>query len=192
MKKLLLILLIMFSVTTFAQQTVAVLPFAFTNDGNPSEQLGKEAQQYLIGLILKKQKHFNVTPLNARVVNVALHKAGITPETFDDYTIKEIADVVHADYILIGTIDKTAEGASTTSGGFDSKNKSDNGKSTTTFGSSTSSTSTKYNADVYISIFKKDGTPIFDKNKGNVFIDDTANSWKNSILWLLRHFPFYK
>lgn len=191
MKKLLLILLVLISATTFSQQTVAILPFGFTVDGNPSPQTGKEAQQYLIGWMLKKQKHFKVTPLNARTVNVALHKAGITPETFDDYTIKEIADVVNADYILIGSIDKSQEGSSTTAGGFDSKNKSSDKKSTTTYGASTSSTSVKYHATVYISIFQKDGTPVFDKNKGNVFIDDTTDSWKNSIIWLVRHFPFY-
>jgi len=189
MKKLIFIFLFLFSITVFAQEKVAILPFSFTNDGNPSIQMGKEAQQYLINWILKKQKHFSVTPLNAREVNVALHKAGITPQTYDDYTIKEIADVVHADYILLGTIDKTAEGVSTTSGGFDSKN---GGKTTNTYGTSTTSTTTKYNADVYISIYKKDGTPVFDQNKGNIFIDNTPNSWKNTLVWLARHFPFYK
>ncbi len=191
MKKLLLILLVLISATTFSQQTVAILPFEFTVDGNPSAQMGKEAQQYLVNYLVKKQKHIKATPLNARTVNVALHKAGITPETYDDYTIKEIAEVVKADYILIGSIDKSQEGSSTTAGGFDSKNKSSDKKSTTTYGSSTTSTSVKYHATVYISIFKKDGTPVFDKNKGNVFIDETTDSWKNSIIWLVRHFPFY-
>ena len=192
MKKLLLIVLILISVSSFAQETVAILPFSFTENGNPSVQMGKEAQQYLINYLVKKQKHFKVTPLNARTVNVALHKAGITPETLDDYTIQEISDVVKADYILLGSIDKTQEGSSTTSGGFDSKNKSSDGKNTTTYGSSTTSTAAKYHATVYISIFKKDGTPVFDENKGNVFIDETTDSWKNSIIWLVRHFPFYK
>ena len=191
MKKLLLIILVLMSVATFAQETVAILPFSFTENGNPSAQMGKEAQQYLINYLAKKQKHLKATPLNARTVNVALHKAGITPQTYDDYTIKEIAKVVNADYILIGSIDKSQEGSSTTVGGFDSKSKSSNGKNTTTYGSSTSSTSAKYHATVYISIFKKDGTPVFDKNKGNVFIDDTTDSWKNSIIWLVHHFPFY-
>ena len=192
MKKILFIISMLFSIVTYAQETVAVLPFNFIENGNPSSQLGKEAQQFLIDYLQKKQKHIKVTPLNARTVNVALHKAGITPDTYDDYTIKEIADIVKADYILIGSITKNQEGSSTTSGGFDSKNKSYNGKNTTTYGSSTSSTTAKYHADVYISIDKKDGTPVFDKNKSNIFIDETTDSWKNSMIWLVRHFPFYK
>ena len=118
-----LILAVFISLSGFAQQTVAVLPFAFTDNGHPSAQLGKEAQQYLIGWLLKKQKHFKVTPLNARTVNVALNKAGITPETFDNYTIQEITEIIKADYILLGSIDKTFEGTSITSGGFESENK---------------------------------------------------------------------
>ncbi len=169
---------------------MAVLPFAFTDNGHPSAQLGKEAQQYLIGWLLKKQKHFKVTPLNARTVNVALNKAGITPETFDNYTIQEITEIIKADYILLGSIDKTFEGTSITSGGFESENK--NGKQTNTYGGSTGTTTNKYHANVYISIFKNDGTPVFDQNKGNVFIDETPDSWKNSIIWLARHFPFYQ
>ena len=35
--------------------------------------------------------------MNARDVNVKLHKAGITPQTLDDYTSKEIAEAIGAD-----------------------------------------------------------------------------------------------
>jgi hypothetical protein len=189
LKSYFILVLLFISSFVMSQETVAILPFTFTENGHISPQKGKEAQQYLIGYILKKQKHFKVTPLNARNVNVALNKADITPENIDNYTIKELAEVVHADYILLGAIDKTLEGASTTSGGFSTKNYS--GKNTNTFGTSTSASTKKYNATVYISIFKSDGTPVFDSNKGNVFIDETPDSWKNSILWLVRHFPFY-
>ena len=189
-KSILFSALLFISTIVVSQETVAILPFTFTENGHVSEQLGKEAQQYLIGYIIKKQKHFKATPLNARNVNVALHKAGITAANIDDYTIKEIADVIHADYILLGSIDKSLEGASTTSGGFDSKHR--NGSTTNTYGGSSTSSSNKYSATVYISIFKSDGTSLFDSNKGNVFIDETADSWKNSIIWLTRHFPLYK
>jgi hypothetical protein len=185
-----LVFIIAFSLISFSQETVAVLPFSFTDNGHLSLQEGKEAQQYLITYIQKKQKHFKVTPLNARNVNVALNKAGITPENIDNFTIKEISDVVNADYFLLGSIDKSIQGTSSTDGGF--ANTNTNGKNKTSYGVSSGTTTNKYHATVYISIFKSDGTPVFDKNKGNVFIDDTPDSWKNSILWLVRHFPFYK
>jgi hypothetical protein len=189
--KILITAFILFlSTIAISQETVAILPFTFTENGHLSEQQGKEAQQYLIGYITKKQKHFKATPLNARNVNVALHKAGITTANFDDFTIQELSNVVHADYILLGSIDKSLEGANTTSGGFDSEHR--NGSTTNTYGGSSTSSSNKYSATVYISIFKSDGTSLFDSNKGNVFIDETADSWKNSIIWLSRHFPLYK
>ena len=130
--------------------------------------------------------------MNARDVNVALHKAGITVETLDNYTIKEIADVVHADYILLGSIDKTLEGSNTTGGGFESTNVKNNNSGTNSYGAVSSSTTNQYQATVYISIFKNDGTSLYDQNKGNVFIDTAPDSWKNSIVWMVRHFPFYK
>ena len=191
MKKLLLILIMLFAVSAFSQETVAILPFSFTDNGRVSLQEGKEAQQFLISYIQKKQKHFKVTPLNAREVNVALNKAGITPETLDNYTIKEIAEVVKADYILLGSIDKTLQGSSTTGGGYESTNVKDDYSGTNSYGVTTSSTTSQYQATAYISIFKSDGTSVFDQNKGNVFIDTTPDSWKNSILWMVRHFPFY-
>ncbi len=176
--------------SAFSQETVAILPFAFSDDGRISEQKGKEAQQFLIGYINKKQKHFKVTPLNARDVNVTLNKAKITVETIDNFTTKEIAEVLDADYILMGSIDRSFEGTSSLSTGFGSINEKDWNK-TNVYGGSTSSTSKKYHASVYISIFKSSGTVIYDKNKANIFIDDTADSWKNSIIWQVRHFPFY-
>jgi len=152
MKKLLLILIMLFAVSAFSQETVAILPFSFTDNGRVSLQEGKEAQQFLISYIQKKQKHFKVTPLNAREVNVALNKAGITPETLDNYTIKEIAEVVKADYILLGSIDKTLQGSSTTGGGYESTNVKDDYSGTNSYGVTTSSTTSQYQATAYISI----------------------------------------
>ena len=191
LKSSLLILMMFAAISVFSQETVAVLPFTFTDNGHVSLQEGKAAQQFLINYIQKKQKHFKVTPLNAREVNVALNKAGITPETLDNYTIKEIAEVVNADYILIGSIDKTLQGTSTTGGGYESTNVKKDYSGTNSYDVNTSSTTSQYHATAYISIFKSDGTPVFDQNKGNVFIDTTPDSWKNSILWMVRHFPFY-
>lgn len=195
MKKVMIFLwvVLMFApAVAMAQETIAILPFTFTDDGRPSPQEGKQAQSFLIGYIEKKQKHFRVKPLNARDVNVALHKAGITADNLDDYTIKELAEVVKADYILIGSVDKSLQGTSSTSGGFESSNSKKNYTQTNTYGVNTSSTTKKYHATAYISIFKSDGTSVYDGNKGNVFIDDTPDSWKNSILWMVRHFPFYQ
>ena len=191
-RKSLSILLLFFSVSIFSQETVAILPFAFTDNGHVSVQEGKEAQQFLINFIIKKQKHFKVKPLNARDVNVALNKSGITPETLDNYTIQEIAEVIKTDYILIGAIDKALQGSSTTSGGYESTNVKDDYSGTNSYGVTTSSTASQYHATVYISIFKSDGTSLYDQNKANVFIDTAPDSWKNSIIWQVRHFPFYK
>ena len=169
---------------------MAVLPFSFTDNGNISVQEGKEAQKYLIGYINKKHKHFNVTVMNSRDVNVGLHKAGITTETLDDFTTSEIAEAIGADYVLIGSIDKILQGSSSVSVTNESNHKKDwTGSTKSTIG--TSSTSNTYQATVYISIFDRNNNVIYDKSKGNVFIDFTAESWKNSIVWHIRHFPLY-
>lgn len=191
LKTLFFMAFLLSAITSLAQESIAILPFAFTNDGRVDEQKGKEAQQFLIQYIQKKQKHFKVTPMNARDINVALHKAGITLQTMDNFTTKEIADVLGTDYILMGTIDRTLEGATSTNTGFGSANQTSPTKANV-YGGSVSSTTRKYAATVYISIFKGNGTSIYDKSKGNVFIDDTPDSWKNSIIWQVRHFPFYE
>ncbi|NPA36775.1 MAG: hypothetical protein GXO47_07990 [Chlorobi bacterium] len=183
---LLALMLVIMSTSMFGQETVAILPFTASEDGHPSEQLGKAAQQFLIGYIQKKQKHFKVRPLPARDVNVALHKAGITQQTMDNFTTKEIADVVKADYILIGSIDKAMQGTASSTTGMAVTTKHNN-----VVGGSSGTTTKQYHATVYVSIFSKDGDSLYDGNKANVFIDTTPDSWKNSILYLTRHFPFY-
>jgi len=190
-KIILLAIFLCLSMTGKSQESLAILPFAFADDGHVSEQLGKEAQQFLAQYISKKQKHFTVVPKNSRDLNVALKKAGITLETFDDFTTSEIADAVDADFVLLGSVDRTFEGSTSVTSGFGSVNQKD-WNTTNVYGSSVNSSTKKYHATVYISIFKKDGNVIYDKSKGNVFIDDTSNSWKNSIIWQVRHFPFYK
>ena len=182
----LLLIFLSMPVFSYGQETLAILPFAATEDGHYNEQLGKQAQQYLIGYITKKQKHFKVVPMNARDVNVKMHKAGITPQTLDDYTTKELADAIGADYILIGTIDKTVQGTSSTNTGFATATGN-----SSAMGVSSGNTQKQYHATVYISIFSKDGKSLYDGNKANVFIDNTTDSWKNSIIWQVRHFPFY-
>ena len=190
LKKITLIFIILFSAQGYSQNKLAILPFAFTDNGNVSVQEGKEAQQFLIGYINKKHKHFNVTVMNARDVNVGLHKAGITTETVDDFTTSEIADAVGADYVLIGSIDKVLQGSSSVNITSESNHKKDwTGSTKSTVGSS--STSNTYQATVYISIFDKNNKVIYDKSKGNVFIDSSSESWKNSIIWQVRHFPLY-
>ena len=191
LKSLVFFVLIFSSLSMYSQESLAILPFTFTDDGHLSIQKGKEAQQFLMGYMQKKQKHFKVTPLNARDINVALNKAGITAETIDNFTTKEIAEVLGADYILMGSVDRSFEGTTALETGFGSINQKDWNK-TNVYGGSTSSTTKKYHASVYISIFKSSGTVIYDKNKDNIFIDTTPDSWKNSIIWQVRHFPFYE
>ncbi|MCK5907240.1 MAG: hypothetical protein KAG37_06590 [Flavobacteriales bacterium] len=190
LKKITLIFIILFSVQGYSQNKLAILPFAFTDNGNVSVQEGKEAQQFLIGYINKKHKHFNVTVMNARDVNVGLHKAGITSETIDDFTTSEIADAVGADYVLIGSIDKILQGSSSVNITSESNHKKDwTGSTKSTVGST--STNNTFQATVYISIFDKNNKVIYDKSKGNIFIDSSSESWKNSIIWQVRHFPLY-
>ncbi len=190
LKQISLLLVLAFSINGYSQEKLAILPFTFTDNGHLSEQEGKNAQKYLIEYINKKQKHFKVKAMNARNINVALHKAGITIESLDDYTTKEIADAVGADYILLGSIDKTLQGSNNVNVTTESKNsKGWNKNSKNTFGSSSSNNT--YEATVYISIFDKNNNSIYDKSKGNVFIDFTSDSWKNSIVWHVRHFPLY-
>jgi len=190
MKNLLIIFVFFSNTALFSQESLAILPFTFTDDGHLSEVQGKEAQQFLIQYISKKQKHFTVAPQNARDINVALKKADVTIKTMDDFTTSEIADALGVEYILMDSIDRTFEGASSITTGFGIVNQKD-WNTTNVYGSSVNTSAKKYHSTVYISIFKKDGNVIYDKSKGNVFIDDTSESWKNSIIWQVRHFPLY-
>jgi hypothetical protein len=191
LKRIFFLIFFFGTLSAFSQETVAILPFTFTDEGHLSIEKGKEVQQFLAGYISKKQKHFKVTPLNTRDINVGLNKAGITAETIDNFTTSEIAEVLNADFILMGSVDRSFEGTSELESGFGSINQKD-WKQANVYAGSSSTTTKKYHATVYISIFKRAGTVIYDKNKANIFIDTTPDSWKNSVIWQVRHFPFYE
>jgi len=191
-RKITILFTLLLSAITFAQETVAILPFTFTDDGHLSISKGKEVQHFLIDYIHKKGKHFNVTVLNGRDITVALNKAGITPDTIDSFTTKEIAEAIGgADYILMGEVERSFEGTTNLETNFSSINDK-NWKKTNIYGGSAGTTSKKYNANVSISIFRGNGQVVYEKSKGNIFIDITTDSWKNTVIWHVRHFPFYE
>lgn len=192
LKKLLLLFTLFIITITSAQETVAILPFSFTDDGHLSISKGKEVQHFLIDYIHKKGKHFNVIVLNGRDITVALNKAGITPDTIDNFTTKEIAEAIGgADYILMGEVERSFEGTTNMETNFASINDK-NWKKTNVYGGSAGTTTKKYNANVSISIFRGNGKVVYEKSKGNIFIDTTTDSWKNTVIWHVRHFPFYE
>ena len=192
LKKLLLLFTLFIITITSAQETVAILPFSFTDDGHLSISKGKEVQHFLIDYIHKKGKHFNVIVLNGRDITVALNKAGITPDTIDNFTTKEIAEAIGgADYILMGEVERSFEGTTNMETNFASINDK-NWEKTNVYGGSAGATTKKYNANVSISIFRGNGKVVYEKSKGNIFIDTTTDSWKNTVIWHVRHFPFYE
>ena len=192
LKKLVFLFLLFLSTYTFSQETVAILPFTFTDDGHLSISKGKEVQNFLIDYIHRKGKHFNVTVLNGRDITVALNKAGITPETIDNFTTQEIAEAIGGtDYILMGSVERSFEGTTNLETNFSSINDK-NWDKTNVYGSSVGTTTKKYNADISISIFRGNGKVVYEKSKGNIFIDTTPDSWKNTVIWHVRHFPFYE
>ena len=191
LKKLIFLFVLFLSTYTFSQETVAILPFTFTDDGHLSISKGKEVQNFLIDYIHRKSKHFNVTVINGRDITVALNKAGITPETIDNFTTQEIAETIGGtDYILMGSVERSFEGTTNLETNFSTINDK-NWDKTNVYGSSVGTTTKKYDADISISIFRGNGKVVYEKSKGNIFIDTTPDSWKNTVIWHVRHFPFY-
>lgn len=190
-KYFVLALIIIFSLNSYAQEKVAILPFSFTDDGHISVDKGKEVQHFLIEYFQKKSKHIKVTTLNGRDITVALNKAGISAETIDNFTIPEINDAIGgADYILLGSVSRSFEGTTNLETNFASINDN-NWNKTTAYSSTVGTTTKKYSANISISIFTGSGKVVYEKSKGNIFIDTTPESWKNSVIWHVRHFPFY-
>ena len=192
LKKLAFLLVLFLTTAAFSQETVAILPFTFTDDGHLSISKGKEVQSFLIDYIHRKGKHFRVTVLSGRDITVSLNKAGITPDTIDNFTIEEISDAIGgADYILMGSVERSFEGTTNLETNFASINDK-NWDKTNVYGGSAGTTTKKYNADISISIFRGNGKVVYEKSKGNIFIDTTPDSWKNTVIWHVRHFPFYE
>lgn len=120
-----------FDQITSSHETVAILPFKTSITLRPKDMKGMSTEQLVKmeeseGLSIQsamhswflkreKTKSLKISFLDPTTTNAKLKRAGVTSETFDEYTPDEFADILGVDAIIMGTFETNtpmSEGAS--------------------------------------------------------------------------------
>jgi hypothetical protein len=88
---------------------VAVLPFSYIKDGQPTvDELGVKVQTETAAYLTKHGGIYTI--MDPRTSNALLFKAGVTPETFKGFTMDEICRILGVEYVLIGIVTVNQKG----------------------------------------------------------------------------------
>ncbi|NIG56637.1 hypothetical protein [Chitinophaga sp. Cy-1792] len=170
---------------------VAILPFSFIKDGHPQpDEAGQEVQNEIYNMLSKHAGVYEI--LQPRRTIVMLNKAGVTKDTYMNFTMDEICKKLGVEYILTGSISvnsTTVTSTGTSSYNDKTKNEDDKKKNSGT-SSSYSTAKQNYKTVVDMKIYNDKGTSIYNQNRQAFWNDQ--DSYKSTVEYLLKRCPLYR
>ncbi|ACU05045.1 hypothetical protein [Pedobacter heparinus] len=173
---------------------IAILPFTYLMDNQPgAEAIGYKAQEDTYGFL--SQHSAGYTILDPRTTNALLTKGGITRDKMNNFTMKEICDVLGVEYVIDGSvIQNKGYQTSSTSDYSNSKVKRDDNekiKGVSSYGSSNSNAVQRYDVSVSLHIYMDNNASIYNQTH-KAFLSNTDGSYSNPLEYLLKRSPLYR
>ncbi|WP_421940618.1 hypothetical protein [Pedobacter sp.] len=170
---------------------IAILPFSFLLDNQQgAAEIGIKAQQDAYNLLSQHSSGYTI--LDPRITNAALLQAGVTREKLIGFTMKNLGDILGAEYIIDGTVSQTK--AYTTSSTFGSSSatvKTDGNKAKVTdFGSSSTESEQQYDVSVTLHIYMDNNVSLY-SNSHKAFWTNTDGSYTAPLEFVLKRSPLY-
>lgn len=174
---------------------IAILPFTFLMDNQPgADEVGSKAQEDTYGFL--SQHAAGYTLIDARTTNALLGKAGVTKDKMNNFTIKEICDILGVEYVIDGSVtqNKGYQTSSTTESS-DTKIKrngsDDKLKGISSSGSTYSNAAQRYDVAVSLHIYMDNNVSIYNQSH-KAFLSSTDASYKSPLEYLLKRCPLYR
>jgi hypothetical protein len=172
---------------------IAILPFAFLMDRQAgAAEVGIKAQQDTYAFLSNHAAGYTI--LDVRSTNAALIKAGVTREKMMGFTMKEISDILGAEYIIDGTIMQNKGYVTSSSFGntnTDIKRKSDDKVKVNSSDYSNSNSVQRYDVSVSLNIYMDNNASIFNQTH-KAFLTNTDGSYSGPLEYLLKRCPLYR
>lgn len=170
---------------------VAILPFAFTKDGQQvAPAVSEEVQNECYALL---SKHSGVyTVVGPRAINVKLNKAGITKENIQNYTMEELCHILGVEYVVDGMItqNRTSQSNYANSTYSDkSKENNDKDKKSSGYGSTYSTSVQNYETTMDLKIYNDKSEIVYNQNRKAFW--KTEDAYKNTMEYLVKRCPLY-
>lgn len=182
--------------TVNARNKVAVLPLGYIGDGNDSkmENMPFLLQEMTIEFLSKSASELKF--MDAVEMNARLLKAGINESNMRLYTSKELAGLLHVEYIIMGNVMQDrgkivtvnhnhTEGRKRIDRNWDGYKVKERRES---HGSSV--TGQQIENQVSLSIYNNEGEKIYSKTRHSLI--STVDGYKNTLRYLLKRIPLYE
>lgn len=170
---------------------IAILPFTFLMENQQgAEEIGIKAQQDAYNYLSKHSSGYTI--IDPRTVNAALAQAGVTREKMIGFSMKNLGNILGAEYMIEGTISQ-AKGymTSSTIGRSSATIKDDGNKiKETGVGTSTSDSAQQYDVTVTMQIYMDNNVSIYN-NSHKAFWPTTDGAYALPLEYVLKRSPLY-
>ena len=167
---------------------IAVLPFVYVRDGRQVKNDINETktQQEFFNLM---QGHVGELKVQSPQTTISLlKKNGVTDETFDNYMMPEIANMLGVEYVVRGVLTINEKGSTSYSSNYSTYNQKKPGKADKwSFGSSSSTL--QFNTIVDVTLYNDHGDVVFSRTKESFWPTDDA--YTMTFPYLLKRMPIY-
>jgi hypothetical protein len=171
---------------------VAILPFSYIMDGQPSnDELGMKVQNECFSIMSSHAGPYAIVDNNT--VNAMLIKAGVNRGNIAGYTMQELCDLLGVEFLVSGviTVDRTSQTNYSSGSEATNYNSKKNGKSSSSYsyGSSTSTNTQNYATTLDLKMYTDKGVTIYSKDRRSFW--STQDAYKSTLEYLLKRSPLY-
>jgi hypothetical protein len=181
------------STPVISKSKVAVIPMQYTGYGNEGrkEDMGFYLQEVAIGYLSKSASELKI--MDATEVNSILLRKGIIDSSIRRYTPKELAEILHVEYVIMGTV--LQDNGTFVTNAIMNKTRRDNhwndGDHRRRENAQQHVVSNQLvETHVTLSIYNEAGEKIYGKTRQSILSERDA--YKNTIHYLLKRTPLYK
>lgn len=187
-----------------SKNKVAIIPMIYIGDA--SDERNDEMSYILqdIAVSYMSRSAAELKFMDVAELNALLFKKGITPENIRRYSPKELSELLHVEYVIMGSVVQDKGSVVTVSSQHTTRRQSvdhynrygkrgrhSNHVDVIKRNNSNSSTVTRQNVETQVSfaIYNEDGEKIYSKSRQSILSETDA--YKNAIHYLLKRTPLY-
>ena len=168
---------------------IAILPFVYVRDGRQQKNDVNETkvQQQFFSLM---NGHVGALKVQDPQTTIALlRKNGVNDDTFDNYMIPEICNMLGVEYVVRGILTINQEGSTSYSSNYSSYTAKKNKPGTNKWSTGTTSSTLQFNTIVDMTLYNDNGEAVFSRSKESFWPTDDA--YTLTLPWLLKRMPIY-
>ena len=168
---------------------IAVLPFVYVRDGRQLKNDINETkvQQEMFSLMAGHVGDLKIQDPQTTVS--LLRKNGVNDDTFDNYMMPEICNMLGVEYVVRGILTINQEGSTTYSSNYSSYTAKKNKPGTNKWSTGSSSSSLQFNTVVDITMYNDHGEAVYTQSKESFWPSDDA--YPLTLKYLFKRMPIY-